>query len=40
MIVKAYMDTGVCYRVIERAEIAFRKKKMIKGEELVVLGKK
>ena len=40
MIVKATMHTGVCYGLTESPEIAFRKSKMIKGEELAVLGEK
>lgn len=34
------MDTGACYRVKECAEIAFRKNKNIKEEELTVLEEK
>ena len=34
------MDTGTCYGVRECAEIAFRKNKMINGEELAVLEEK
>ena len=40
MIVKASMDTGVCYGVKKCGDIVFRKGKMIKGEGLAVLEEK
>ena len=40
MIMKASMDTRVCYRVKEYVKIVFRKSKMIKGKGLAILKEK